>query len=300
MNLKNYKYHFYILSAALCFGGLGLFTQLLSQAGVDPFSVVFWRFVFGVVFSAILLVFVFKQNLAINPQFLRYTFLNSILFVGGITTFILGIYLGTPLAIAVALNYAYPFSVAIFAYLFFKEIPTRKQWVAMVLSFVSVLIILEIWTIKSSSQFNIGEMLELANSFFFAAIITFGKKIQIDTKLHPIKIFFYSTIFAIPALVLLGYGLEYLAHTTILVPRLSFDLNFSSWGYLVGLTIFGGLLPIALIYYAAAKISSNTTSILLVTEQGWAYLIGLLFFGQNLTLTGIAGVIGIVLAVLLV
>lgn len=298
--LSTYKYHIYILLAAFSFSGLTIFTALLTKQGVDPFNQVFWRIIIGAAICFALAKLVFKQNLILNRKELLILLVNSVIFVFGYTTFTGAIYAGVPLAKAIALNFSYPIPVVLLSYFLFKERPSRKNLLAIIISTASIPVLLEIWKIKNVTQIGLGELLAWVNSFAYAGIIVWGAKIRRDTKLHPYVTLFYTLAFSIPILLLTIYLLNRNGIYFYELNIKTVQLSAIHWLYLLLLALSSSVIPIALIYFAASKLKTQVSSILLLTEAVWVYIFGYLIFGQSLSIWGILGSLGIMLSVLLI
>lgn len=295
---EKYRYHLSVLLAGFCYSGLGIFSALLTQQGVNPFNQVFWRIIIACGIAFLLSTLVFRQKLSLTLHEVQLLLINSFLFLFGFTTIAGSIYLGTPVAKAIILSYAYPVPVVILSYLLFKDIPSKKNVVAIVLSLTSLLLLFEVWTVMGISQVHPGDLLAWANSFFFGSIIVWGTKIRRDSKLHPVVSLFYTLLLSLPLLFLFGSVLGIL-RIELFSPVVIANFRSASWISLIGLAGIGTVAPLALIYYGATKLKSYVTSILLLTEPVWVYIFGVLYFGQTLSLWSLVGAIGILITVLL-
>lgn len=298
--LNRYKYHLYVLLAAFSFSGLTIFTALLTKQGLDPFNQVFWRIIIGGAICLILAKTVFKQSLILNRKELLILLVNALIFVFGYTTFTGAIYAVAPLAKAIALNFSYPIPVVLLSYFLFKERPSRRNLLAIIISTASIPVLLEIWKIKNVTQIGLGEFLAWINSFAYAGIIVWGAKIRRETKLHPYVTLFYSLAFSIPILLLTIYLLNRNGIYFYILNIKTLQLSLIHWLYLLLLALSSSVIPIALIYFAANKLKTQVSSILLLTEAIWVFIFGYLLFGQTMTVWGILGSLGILLSVILV
>ena len=299
MLVSQFKYHLLVLSAGISWSTLAIFSKYASDLRIDPFNQVFWRLLIGFITALLIAVVFFRKEIKFNQKIIKYLLLNGFLFVFGFTTFAASIYLGSPIAKAVALNYSYPLAVVILAYFIFKDLPTVKNIFAVFLSLISIAVLMELWTVSDLTKISLGDFLAWLNSFAFAGVIVWGTKIKKDLKLNPFTILFGSWFFAIPLLMLLGATLQ-LLNIPLFNP--SFRLNFSlyEWTSLIGLGTVSSVLPISLMYFGAARLKSFTTSLLLLSEPVCVYLAGVFLFGQQMSVWGILGIIGITISVLLV
>lgn len=292
-------YYVQLLLAGFCFSALAVFSEIATRLSVDGFNQMVWRSVYAMIFAGLMAFVLLKQKLSLNKNELKHVVVNGLLFVGGISTFSLGIYLGSPIAKAVALNYAYPLVVIFGSYILFKELPTKKGWIATILSLISVGLLLEIWKIPNLFSLNIGDGLELLNSVFYGSLIIYGKKMGQDTNLHPLKSLFYSYLVAAPALFLLGLFIINVLHISAIgtsIHLLNVQQNLS----LMGLGLLGMVLPLYLIYKAMSKVKAYIAGIFLLTEPLWVAVFGFILFHQSLSVWGLLGMLGIVLSVSLI
>lgn len=297
--LKKYRYHLYLLSAGFFYSTLDLFAVILSKSFVPPFSQIFWRTIFSIVTGVVIFAKIFKVELSISKKELKYVYFNSIILTFAFTTFIIAIFLGTPLAKAIALINAYPLGVVMLSYLLFRELPKKRQVISLVIALASVALLFEIWTIRNVTEVARGEILALTNSVCFAAIIIYGRWTETKIKIHPLKKIAYSLIFLIPNLFILGVLLN-LVGINILTPRIRFDFPLSTWLSLAGIGFFGTTLSFGMLYAGISKVKPTTASLLLLTELIWATIWGIILFNQPLSIWGIIGILGIIISVVLV
>src|SRR3989344_4919166 len=287
------KYHGIVLLSALSWSTLAIFSQLLTYQHVDAFTQVFWRLTFGAIVAGITLL-IFKQQIRFKKENISCLFINSLLFLGAYTTFSLAVFLGTPIAKVLALNYAYPLAVVILSYLLFKDLPTKKQFIAITLSIISISLLLEVWNIHEFSQIRLSDLFAYINSFFFAGMIVYGKKIKTDTKLNPLQIMFITLLLTIPELFILAF----LIHVPQFLPIINLHLTAASWMLLLCIGSFSTVLPVVLLYVGISHIKAQVASILLLTEPVWVYILGILLFDQLLTVWGLLGMLGILVSAL--
>lgn len=295
---SKYKYHFIVLLSGISWSTLSIFTAFASKLGINPFNQVFWRIFIGLLTSFFIAKFIFKKNFGIDQKSFIYFVINAFLFFFGFTTFSSSIYLGTPIAKAIALNYSYPLAVIVLSYILFKHIPSKKNILAIVISFISVLFLFEIWSVKNITQINIGDFLAWINSFAFAGIIVWGTKIRKYLKTNPFITLFYSWLVAIPLLIVCGFLINRLG-IPLFYPIVKTNFGIQGWLSLLGLGTISSVLPISLMYFASSKLKPFVTSILLLSEPVVVYLAGIVLFGQVLSVWGFLGMVGIMISVVL-
>lgn len=299
MKFSQFKYHLLVLAAGVSWSTLAIFSKYASALNIDPFNQVFWRMVIGFITSFLLSFFLIRKEIKFNKKTTKYLFINGVFYVLGFTTFAASIFLGAQIAKAVALNYTYPLAVIILSYLIFKDIPTGKNIFAVVLSLISIAVLMELWTVKNLAQIGTGDFFAWLNSFAFAGVIVWGTKIRKELKLNPLVILIGSYLFAIPLLVILGTVLMFF-NLPLFNPIFRAAFSPLEWLTLLSLGTVSSVLPFSLLYFGSSRLKSFTTSLLLLSEVVCVYLAGVLLFGQQLSVWGILGMIGIMISVLLV
>lgn len=297
---KKYQYHLSLLLAGFCYSFLEVFSVVLSKMQVPVFNQVFYRCLFGVVTGSIVFKTVFKVDLKVSRKELKYIFINSLILLGGFTTQSLIFFLGTPIAKGVALIYSYPLSLVILSFLILKDMPTRKQLLALFISLISIGILLEIWRIKNLAQISMGEIMAIVNAVFYSLIIIWGKITRTRIpRLHPMKNTAYSLLFLIPLLITVG-GILNLFGLPIIKPDITVSFPIKTWATLLGIGFLGTILPMSFLYTGLSMVKPNIAGFFLLTELIWATIWGAILFSQPLSIWGIAGILGIIISVLLV
>jgi len=293
------KYHITIILAAVLWGTVSLFSGLLTREGVDVFSQITYRAFFGVIIAFIIARFIFKQNLRLKHSEIKYIILNSLFTLGGWTFFMISIYVGTPIAKATVLMYTYPIYSVILSYFLLKEAPTKKNILGILLSFLSILILLEIWHIKNLTQIQLGDLFALVDAVFTALVIVYGRKMRTEIKINSFKLFIFTLLFMIPLLFLFGYLLHFF-QIDILKPVINLTLSPKAWVYAISIGTFGTALTFPLLYIGLSKIRSSVANILLLLEVVSSYLFGVIFFSEQFSVWGIIGMLGIIISTLLI
>lgn len=297
---SKYKYHLSVFFAGVCWSTLAIFTQFSVSENISSFNQVFWRLIFGAISSLLMAIFVFKQkSIFLNKKSFIYLLINGVIFFLGFTTFSAAIYLGSPIAKAIALNYSYPIAVVLLSYFVFKHLPSKKNILAIVISLISVALLMELWKVKNISQINIGDVMAWLNSFAFAGIIVWGTKIKKELKLNQFLTLFYSWFFSLLLLIPFSLLMK-ITNIPIFQYNLSVDFSINLWLLLIGLGTISSTIPLSFMYFGSSKLKPFATSILLLSEVVCVYMAGIFLFGQTLSIWGVLGMIGIMISVLLI
>ncbi len=275
--------------AAALWGTIGLFVDYLATEGFSIVDIVAFR----VSVSAVLLFGFLKVK---YPSLLKISLSDLYLFFG---TGVLSILFfnwsyftairETSLSIAVVFLYTGPTFVVIMSRIFFKEKITKNKQLALLLTFVGIVLVSEIYS-ESGNLSVYGLMVGIGAGFGYALYSIFSKLAL--KKYRPLTILFYTfltaSIFVIPFSQL--FTVETLDNLSNSVTVLT----------VLGLAIFPTVLAYLLYTEGLKNIEAGKASITAMTEPLAATLIGIFIFGDLLSLLQIIGMISILLSVLLI
>jgi drug/metabolite transporter (DMT)-like permease len=149
-----------VLCASACFATLSAQVRVLSDLGMHPFVVTFWRNFFGLFF---MLPWLFRHGLGSlkTDRFWMFTLRSAISFVSMVAGF-WSISL-MPFAKAISMSFTAPLFATLLAALVLKESVRFRRWSATIVGFVGVLVVLQ----PESAGLGLGEALAL-----FAALMS--------------------------------------------------------------------------------------------------------------------------------
>ena len=154
------------IGAAVCYGTNPLGAQLYSE-GMQPASVLFWRF--GLAFIIIAIVMMFrKESLRINRHEFRALTGLGLLFLASSLTLYMSFKL-MAVGVASTILFVYPVLTAGIMALFFKERLTFSTILSIVLSFVGVLLLY--WSPDGTRLSATGIVLVLISALTYAVYI---------------------------------------------------------------------------------------------------------------------------------
>lgn len=168
---------------------VGCFTNALLKymgANMDPFQVNFYRCFLSVV---TLLPFVFYQGPSALVTHFRWLHLvRGMLFAVATSCWTYGIQ-KTPIAIATLVSFMTPLFVLLLAPIFLKERVTRAMWIATLLSFGGIWIVLQ-----PNQDPSIASLLLVLSSALFGFLDVLNKKQVAEASI--LQMIFYSTCFS--------------------------------------------------------------------------------------------------------
>ena len=271
--------------AAASYGLNPLFVLPLYSAGMNPDSVLFYRYGIAVVMLFVLML-VQKQSFALKKAEVAPLVLMGILFsFSSLTLFMSYNYMDA--GIASTILFAYPVLVAIIMAVFFKEKVSFVTMFSIALAFTGIMLLYRGEGGKTLSL--LGVLLVFISSLTYAIYIV-GVNRSVLREMSTLKLTFYSVLFGMSVyIVRLKFGL-------ILQPIPSAEL----WLNPVGMALFPTIISLIFMTKSIHYIGSTPAAILGALEPITALVIGVTIFGEALTPRIILGIILILSAVMLI
>ncbi len=279
-----------ILLSGIFFGTIPIFSAFLHKLEVSSFQQAFLRLAISIaIILCIILLFKKLKELELRkidlPVFLAYGFFLSMAFF----TYLSSISLGTPVIKAVFLTYTQPLFIILFGKLILKESITRIKSIAAVLSVAGAALILQIWTIDSSSYKPfVGDILAILNGFFYASYIITGRYVRKEKKYNYIATAFWSFVL----------GLVWLMPGWLLIGFITVDKNVAgfslvlpsiAWIFLFGFALFSTVLPYILLNKGLKEVDASQAGVMLLVEPISVVLMGVLILQETLNYWQIIG-----------
>jgi len=152
-----------VLCASACFATLSAQVRALSDLGMHPFVVTFWRNFFGLFF---MLPWLMRNGLGTlkTDRFWMFTLRSAISFV----SMLLGFWSLAlmPFAKAISMSFTAPLFATLLAATILKEQVRLRRWSATIAGFIGVLIVLQ----PESTGIGLGEMLALVAAALSAIV----------------------------------------------------------------------------------------------------------------------------------
>lgn len=142
--------------------------------------------------------------------------------------------------------YLFPTLVVLMSFLFLRTVPSRRQLVALAVSYAGIALVLSTQLHGENRLFALGAALVFASALCYAGYLVAGS--QVVKRVGSMRFTAYSTVVAtIPAVV------QFL----ILEPAGALDLPANVWGYAIVLATFSTVLPLFLQAEALKRIGAN-------------------------------------------
>lgn len=264
-------------------GFIGLF---VFESGQDPFTVVFFRCVFG---AAFLGAYCWWRGLLTAEVLLSKNMLYILL--GGAALianwiFLFSSFTYASISISTVTYHFQPFFLLILNAIFFREKIKYSKIIWLLLAFIGLLLIIELdWSqISFSNDEFLGMLMALAAGFLYAVATLIVKKVK-NVKSELV------------AFVQISLGI------LLLWPFVDFmNLAISNyqWLNILALGFFNTFIMYIIMYRAFAKLDVSIISVLVFIYPVVAIVVDYVFYAQNLSMVQIGGIILVLLAALMV
>ncbi|MBO4229591.1 MAG: EamA family transporter [Clostridia bacterium] len=275
-----------VLLSGVLWGVISLFVRFLSAGGLDSFQIAEARMSTAALVMAVFLLITDRSKFKIRFRDLWMFFCTGIVSVALMNfTYFYTISNAEP-SVASVLLYTSPAFVLLLSALFFREKPTAKQYLALVLMFVGCILVagLSAGAIHSPVILltGIGSGLTYALYTIFSRFAL--KRYSVET------VTFYTFLFA--ALAFLPF-----CSPGALFGTLSARPELIAGGFGIGL--ISGALPFWFYTWGMERMASGKAAILVAVEPVVGCLVGMLCFHDSFDVTKIFGIVLIVSAIVL-
>lgn len=283
----NVKAKGYILGAiaAASYGMNPLFALPLYKNGMNPDSVLFFRYLLAIPILAIM-VWARGQSFRIQRnQIIPLIVLGLLIALSSLTLFQSYNYMDA--GVASTLLFVYPIIVALIMAVFFKE---RLSWKTLLCILLALSGIAMLSRTSSGTPLSLtGVIIVMVSAISYAAYIV-GVNHSSAKTLPTVTLTFYVLIFGLSIFLFrIDFGRElYLVDKWYL------------WGNLLALALFPTVISFLCTTQAVLYVGSTPTAILGALEPLTAVLFGVTVFGESLSPRMVAGIAMIIIAVTLI
>ena len=283
----NVKAKGYILGAiaAATYGMNPLFALPLNKTGMDPDSVLFFRYLFAIPLLGIMIKARGRNFKLKRKQILPLIIMGLLISISSLALFQSYNYMEA--GIASTLLFVYPIMVALIMSFFFKEKLTIQTVLCILLALAGIGLLYKGGNGATLSLVGIG--LVMASSLSYAIYIV-GVNQSVLKDVATLKLTFYVLLFGL----------------TLFLVRVDFGVHlfivdkWYLWGNLLALAVFPTAISFLCTTRAVQYIGSTPTAILGALEPVTAVFFGVTIFGESLTPRLIGGILMIILAVTLI
>lgn len=271
--------------AAATYGMNPLFTLPLYKAGMDPDSVLFFRYLFAIPILAIMIKLRGRSFKLKRQEIIPLAVMGLLAALSSLTLFQSYNYMDA--GIASTILFVYPIMVALIMAMVFKEKITIKTIICILLALSGIVLLY-----KNSD----GTTLSLKGTIFVIisalsyAIYIVGVNQSTLKNIATVKLTFYVLVFGLTLFFVrthFGQALHVVNHWYL-------------WGNLLALAIFPTAISFLCTTSAIQYIGSTPTAILGALEPVTAVFFGVLVFDEALTLRIMTGILMVILAVTII
>ena len=286
-NFMNVKAKGYILGAvaAATYGMNPLFALPLYKAGMNPDSVLFFRYLFAIPVLGMMIVARGRSFKLKRKEVLPLIIMGLLVALSSLALFQSYNYMDV--GIASTLLFVYPILVALIMWIAFKEKLTLPTVLCILLALGGIGLL---YKSGDGSTLNLTGIILVMISALSYAIYIVGVNQSTLKNLATLSLTFYVLLFGLVLfLVRVDFGQSLrVAETWYL------------WGNLIALAIFPTVISFLCTTQAIQYIGSTPTAILGALEPLTAVFFGVVVFGESLTLRLSCGMLMIILAVTLI
>ena len=283
----NAKAKGYILGsiAAASYGMNPLFALPLYKAGMDPDSVLFFRYLFAIPLLGIMIKARGRSFKIQRKETFPLIIMGLLVALSSLTLFLSYTYMAA--GIASTLLFVYPIMVALIMAMVFKEKLALQTIVCMLLALGGIGLLYK--SEDGSTLSLIGTLLVFASSLSYAIYIVGINQTSLK-NVATLKVTFYVLLF----------GLSLFVARLLYSGVLNTPDQWYLWANLLALAVFPTAISFLCTTGAIQYIGSTPTAILGALEPVTAIFFGIAVFGESLTVRESFGLVMIIVAVTLV
>lgn len=283
----NAKAKGYILGsiAAASYGMNPLFALPLYKAGMDPDSVLFFRYLFAIPLLGIMIKARGRSFKIQRKETFPLIIMGLLVALSSLTLFLSYNYMAA--GIASTLLFVYPIMVALIMVMVFKEKLALQTIVCMLLALGGIGLLYK--SEDGSTLSLIGTLLVFASSLSYAIYIVGINQTSLK-NVATLKVTFYVLLF----------GLSLFVARLLYSGVLNTPDQWYLWANLLALAVFPTAISFLCTTGAIQYIGSTPTAILGALEPVTAIFFGIAVFGESLTVRESFGLVMIIVAVTLV
>lgn len=276
---------FLVMLAGILWGTMGLFINTLNEMRMSTMDIVAFR-------SCITCIVLFVFLLFYDRELLKIRLKDIWCFIGtGLFSIVFFNYCYfkaitiTSVSVAAVLLYTAPVIVMLLSYFLFHEKFTKRKVAAVVLTFLGCVLVTGI--VGSGDVLSPkGILVGLGAGFGYALYSIFGK-FAIERGYHSFTISFYTFLLS-------SVGSLFLANRQVLVSAIQ---EKSLIGFFIVFAMVSTVIPYLTYTMGLKYMENGKASILASVEPVVAVLLGIFVFHENMTMTGILGVVLVLAAI---
>ncbi len=271
--------------AAVCYGTNPLGALPLMSQGIQPYSVIFYRFSIAVVLLGSIMA-IQRHSFAVTRRELAIMAALGVLFASSSLT-LYASFLYMDAGVASTILFVYPVMVAVIMTVFFHERLTIVTVLSIALALSGIMLLSKGG--NGSALSALGIALVMVSSLTYAVyIVAVNRSMQ---HMPSFRLSFYVMVFA---------SLTVLAFSFCGGNQLQILSGYDQWGLALMLAVIPTVMSLVLMAVAVHNIGSTPTAIMGALEPLTAVVIGITVFGEAFTARLAVGILMILGAVMLI
>lgn len=276
----------YVILAASMWGTIGVSVRILSQFHFSSIQMVAARLSMSAVFLGVFLLITDKNKFKVEWKDIKWflgTGILSMLFFN--TCYCITVQL-TSLSVAAVLLYTSPVFVMLLSIPVFKEKLTKYKLAASILSVIGCALVSGIFSTSMGQISKKGIVFGICAAVGYAFYSIFARILL--KKYHSLTIIFYTFLIAGTGGIFIGNApgiLDIYVENPIAIVAV------------IGTALTCSVLPYILYTKALAQIEASRASVIASVEPVVATVIGIFAFAEKITLSGILGIICVLVAI---
>lgn len=277
-----------ILLAASLWGTAGIFVRTVEKCNISEMQIVLLRAFFSAVIVGFLMLFSDKSLFKIKARDIGFFAAAGIFSIVMFNYCYYKTMALTSLSVAAVLLYTAPFFVVIMSVFLFKQPLTLKKCAACVTAFLGCCLVTGVFS--SAQRISAAALIYGILTGFGYSLYTVFSKILLDKGYQSLTITFYTFVFAFAACLPISdiggiFGAVGQSPTGLLVVLL--------------MAIINTVIPYILYTAGLVGVDQSAAPVIAMIEPVVATLIGAALYNEKITVTGVLGIILVLLSVLI-
>lgn len=273
----------FTIISAFVFGFTPILAKITYAGGNNAITLTFLRALLGIPF---LYLGMKKNKVSIKitkNEFFKFILL-SFLGIGITTTSLYASYNYISVGMATTLHFIYPCVVYFICILFFKEKVTFKKLLALILSSIGIILLVD----KMVAGSSFGIFLATLSGITYGLFLIFLDKSSFK-HMDPFKCTLYISLFNIVGLFIFGK----------FTGKLNLNLTYFAWILTILISFLTSIFGNAFLQLGVKYCGATTASILCTFEPITSVFLGVIFLNENITFLKLLGCSFIIVAVIL-
>ena len=286
MNFQKIKGDVFVISAALMWGAMGVFSRYFNSIALGAIEIVQIRIAVALLLVGTYLLIFHREKLKIRWRDV-WCFLGT-----GIVSLLFFSFCyfkaieELTLSAAGVLLYTAPIFVMMLSIPLFKEKLSGRKIAALALAFAGCVLISGV-----GDRINtFGVIMGVLAGFFYALYSIFGRY-AINRGYDSWTIVFYTFLFC-------TLGCLFLSDKALIISTVA-EASIPTWLYIVGMGVITGFLPYLFYSKGLEAMESSRASILAFVEPAGGTVLGMIVFSEFPTIFGYAGILLVLSAIIL-